>query len=339
MSALAATSGDRQSPVIDPSSRRHVEAGNSGTTPSENVMRATLPAVLALLVCAGPAMADEPFPATLAGHVVIPAETFIDAPADAPADLKTPGKFTTGRRVDAVGSVEGKSFDRPTGVKYPFRGQPIQGHSGIKRVGDGAFWVITDNGFGTKANSPDSMLYLNQYRFDWNNGAAERFATIFLRDPDKKVPFRIANEAREERYLTGADFDIESFQPVGDKIWIGDEFGPYLLRLDRTGKVEAVFETTADGKPARSPDHYAVTSPATPSATAAFNVRRSKGYEASMPCSKGRCGTPTRKTGKRPQTARSICASLNSTPPARNGPADTGNTCSIRTVSPSGIST
>ena len=79
---------------------------------------------LALLATVCPAIASEPFPATLAGHVVIRAETFIEAPADAPADLKTSGKFTTGSRVDAAGSVEGKSFGRPTGVKYPFRGQP-----------------------------------------------------------------------------------------------------------------------------------------------------------------------------------------------------------------------
>jgi hypothetical protein len=81
--------------------------------------------VLALLATACPAFASEPFPATLEGHVVIPAETFIAAPADAPADLKTSGKFTSGRRIDAAGSVEGKSFGRPTGVKYPFRAQPI----------------------------------------------------------------------------------------------------------------------------------------------------------------------------------------------------------------------
>ena len=48
--------------------------------------------------------------ATLAGHVVLPAATFIEPPADAPADLKTSGKFATGpTRVEALGSVEGKS--------------------------------------------------------------------------------------------------------------------------------------------------------------------------------------------------------------------------------------
>jgi hypothetical protein len=58
----------------------------------------------------------------------------------------------------------------------------------------------------------------------------------------------------------------ESSRSIGDKIWIGEEFGPYIIRADMTGKVEAVFETTVDGKPVRSPDHYAVTA-ATPGAT------------------------------------------------------------------------
>ncbi|MFC4174363.1 esterase-like activity of phytase family protein [Microvirga sp. GCM10011540] len=225
------------------------------------------------------ALAQQQFPVSLAGHAILPAQSFVEAPADAPADLKTPGKFTTGKRVDALGTVEGTSGDRPTGVKVPFKGQPLQGHSGIKSAGDGTFWVLTDNGFGSKANSPDSMLYLNRYRIDWTSGSADRLETVFLHDPDKKVPFRIANEATEKRYLTGSDFDIESFQPIGDKIWIADEFGPFLIKADRSGKIEAVFETSIDGKPARSPDHPSVTTPAVPTGTVSFNVRRSKGYE------------------------------------------------------------
>jgi hypothetical protein len=225
------------------------------------------------------ALAQQHFPATLAGHAVLPAQSFVDAPSDAPADLKVSGKFTTGKRVEALGTIEGTSGDRPTGVKLPFKGQPLQGHSGIKSVGDGTFWVITDNGFGSKATSPDSMLYLNRHRIDWQSGSVQRLETVFLHDSDKKVPFRIANEATEKRYLTGSDFDIESFQPIGDKLWVADEFGPYLIRADRTGKIEAVFETMIDGKPARSPDHYAVTTPATPTGMVDFSVRRSKGYE------------------------------------------------------------
>ena len=94
------------------------------------------------------------------------------------------------------------------------------------------------------------------------------------------MPFRIVHEGTEKRYLTGADFDPEGFQIIGDKIWIGDEFGPYLIQADMNGKVEAVFETQVDGKPVRSPDHYRVVTP-NPGAppAAAVNLRRSKGYE------------------------------------------------------------
>src|SRR6266571_6756919 len=71
-------------------------------------MRATfLASVATIILIASPALAQNEgeFPAKLAGHVVMPAATFIDAPADAPADLKTSGKYTTGKRVDALGTV------------------------------------------------------------------------------------------------------------------------------------------------------------------------------------------------------------------------------------------
>ena len=235
-----------------------------------------------------PAWADQAFPATLAGHAVLPAATYIPAPADAPADLQNPGKFTTGRRVEAIGSVPGMSFERPTGIGLPMPGQPAQGHSGIKTMPDGSFWVLTDNGMGSRANSPDSMLYLNNYRIDWAAGTLARLATIFLHDPDKKVPFRITHEGTAKRYLTGSDFDLEGFQIIGDTLWIGEEFGPYVIKADMTGKVLAVFETMADGKPVRSPDHFMVASPAVPTATANFNLRRSKGYEGFAASKDGR---------------------------------------------------
>ena len=225
------------------------------------------------------AQAVPTFPATLAGHAVLPADGVAPLPADAPRDLATPGKFTTGRRVEAVGTVEAQSMGRTTSMKLPLRAQPLQGHSGIKHMPDGTYWVLTDNGFGTKANSPDAMLYLNRYRIDFDKGGVERLETIYLRDPDRKVPFRIANEASESRYLTGSDFDPESFQFVGDRIWIGEEFGPFLIEVDRSGKVQAVIETTASGKPVRSPDNPAVTTPAMPGGAVAFNTRRSKGFE------------------------------------------------------------
>jgi hypothetical protein len=235
----------------------------------------------ALIAClaVNPAFAESEYPATLAGHAIMPAESFIEAPADAPADLRVSGKYTTGRRVEAIGSVMGKSYERPTGVSLPFKGQPIQGHSGVKVMADGTYWIITDNGFGSKANSPDAMLFLNRYRIDWAAGTFNRLETIFLHDPDKKVPFRIVHDGTEKRYLTGTDFDIEGFQWIGDTLWIGEEFGPYIIKADKTGKVLGIFETMADGKPVRSPDHFMVASPAVPTATASFNLRRSKGYE------------------------------------------------------------
>jgi hypothetical protein len=234
---------------------------------------------LALMVSTT-ALAEGDFPATLAGHAVLPAQTFIDAPADAPADLKSAGKYTTGRRVDTLGSVMGKSYERPTGVSLPFKGQPLQGHSGIKVLADGTFWVLTDNGMGSRYNSADSMLYLNRHKIDWASGTVERQETIFLHDPDKKVPFRIVHEDTAKRYLTGADFDTEGFQIIGDNFWIGDEFGPYIIKADKSGKVLAVFETTVDGKMVSSPDQWSVQSPGAPGATyTTVNLRRSKGYE------------------------------------------------------------
>ncbi len=247
---------------------------------TEHAMKRVVLSLISITTMVLPALAQQEFPATLAGHAILPAQSFIDAPADAPVDLKTSGKYTTGKRVDAPGSVMGKSNDRPTGVAMPFKGQPAQGHSGIKRMADGSFWIITDNGFGARANSPDSMLYLNHYKIDWEKGAFERVATIFLHDPDKKVPFRIVHEGTEKRYLTGADFDLEGFQWVGETLWIGEEFGPYLIKADKTGKILGIFDSMADGKPIRSPDHWAVGSPAVPGASYTnVNLRRSKGYE------------------------------------------------------------
>ena len=243
-------------------------------------------ATFALL--SGPAHAQTAYPATLAGHAVLPAQSFVEAPADAPEDLKRSGKFTTGKRVETLGSVEGQSAGRPTGVSVPFQGQPLQGHSGIKVMEDGTFWILTDNGFGSKANSPDSMLYLNHYKVDFQNGQWQRARTVFLHDPDKKVPFRIVHEGATARYLTGSDFDTESFQFADGAIWIGDEFGPYLLKTDLNGKVLAFFETVVDGKVVRSPDHFAVTTPAVPGGTVAFEARRSKGFEGMAASKDGR---------------------------------------------------
>ena len=84
---------------------------------------------VSLLVLSSPSHAQQAFPATLTGHAILPAMSLLPAPADAPIDLKTSGKYTTARRIDATGTVMGKSYERETGVKLPFAGQPRQGQT------------------------------------------------------------------------------------------------------------------------------------------------------------------------------------------------------------------
>ncbi len=247
-----------------------------------------IPLLLSLLVLAvaSTAQAQSAFPVTLAGHAALPATTFVPAPKDAPASLQTSGKYTTpnGRREDRLGVIAGSSYlsakdaPKPTGISLPFTGQPVQGFSGIKAMKDGSYWVLTDNGYGSKANSADAMLMFHHVKPDWKSGAVKRLQTVFLHDPDRKVPFLIVNEGTGKRYLTGADFDIESMQFIGEHVWFGDELGPYLVKTNRQGKVLAVYDTFVDGKLARSPDHFSVSTPAT---AGAFStpVRRSRGYE------------------------------------------------------------
>ncbi len=237
-------------------------------------------AVAALL--AGSAFADDKeFPAKLAGQAILPANTMTAAPADAPEFLKTSGKFTTpGKRVEKLGTVDGKDGARVTDVKLPLDGQPIQGFSGIKAMADGTFWTLSDNGFGSKANSSDAMLFLHQVKFDWATNKVDVVKNIFLSDPNKIAPFPIVMEGSEKRYLTGADFDIESIQPVADGFWLGEEFGPYLIKVDALGQLTDVVATVVDGKPVKSPDNPTLSMPANPTAKLpVFNLKRSGGYE------------------------------------------------------------
>ena len=243
------------------------------------VATALIAAWLSAVVLGSAHAGQRVFSATLAGHAVFPAASFIAAPEDAPPGLKTSGKFTTGRRVDVPGRVMGRSAGRPTGIGLPFNGQPVQGFSGIKRLPDGTYLVVSDNGFGTKLNSADHMLMLHRFAIDWGSNTVERRETIFLHDAGKIIQFEIVNNTTEKRYLTGADFDPESIQVVGDKIWLGDEFGPYLLRFDMTGKLEALFETTMAGVRVRSPDHFTFAPTKWPDVLKPFNLARSRGIE------------------------------------------------------------
>ncbi|AGT08794.1 esterase-like activity of phytase family protein [Paracoccus aminophilus] len=232
---------------------------------------------------AGPAAAEESFPATLAGHAVLPALTLVTPPADAPRDLWVSGKFTGKTRneqpMSVMGNV-GKDYGgHETGISLPFIGQPVQGLSGFAMTRDaaGSWFTLTDNGFGTKINSPDAMLTFHLMAPDFETGKVTRKETVFLRDPDHKVPFRIANEGTDTRYLTGADFDPESIQYLDGEIWIGEEFGPYLLHATRDGRILDVFATKLDGNVLAGPDTPGIAVPAVPGKD--YQVQRSGGYE------------------------------------------------------------
>jgi hypothetical protein len=246
-------------------------------------MKKTLLIAASLSALCTSALAEETFKAKLVGHAFLPAFTLISPPADAPRDAWVSGKFTGKARNDAAMSVPGDVGpaygNHPTGISLPFIGQPVQGLSGfaMNRAADGSIYTLTDNGFGAKANSPDALLSFHRLKPDFEAGKVARLETVFLRDPDRKVPFRIAYEGTESRYLTGADFDPESIQYLDGEIWIGEEFGPSIIRATADGRVLAVYQTMLDGKVLSGPDTPGTVVPAQPGKD--FRVQRSGGYE------------------------------------------------------------
>ncbi|WP_405140740.1 esterase-like activity of phytase family protein [Sphaerisporangium sp. NBC_01403] len=152
--------------------------------------------------------------ATLTGFASLPAETYV--PGSEPSGFK-------------LGTAP------VNGITAPFPGQPVQGFSGVLRRGDGSFDVLSDNGYGNKANSSDFLLRIQRLKPDFRSGAVKVTGGINLSDPDRRVPFPLT---RQDRTLTGSDFDVESIVGSSDgTYWIGDEFGPFLLHFSSTGKL------------------------------------------------------------------------------------------------------
>ncbi len=125
-----------------------------------------------------------------------------------------------------------------------FDAQPVQGVSSIKPgTSAGAWWALSDNGFGGKWNSSDYRLciYLFDVRPRTEDGGDSRNAlqaVIELSDPAKFFPWRLAEESTPERFLTGFDADPESLVTMPDEsFWIGDEFGPWLLHFSIDGEL------------------------------------------------------------------------------------------------------
>ncbi|MFS0771951.1 esterase-like activity of phytase family protein [Sphingomonas sp. 1P08PE] len=187
-----------------------------------------------LIVAAGLATAGTAPAATLVGFAALPADTFVPGP--------TSGQFGVGGN----------------GSNGPFVGrQPVQGFSAILSNGRGGYQVMADNGFGTKANSADALLYVHDVDVDFRtaaggSGTVTVNGSSTLSDPNRKLGFTtVADQAtyyggtipvdpaiRDGRLLTGADLDIESFRRVADgSYYFGDEFGPYLVHTDAQFRV------------------------------------------------------------------------------------------------------
>lgn len=214
-----------------------------------------------LAVGAAPAGAET---STATGGIVRPAVTStLVARATLSADYLAPGPRSGAQATPANGR---------TG---PFDGQVIPGFSAALANGDGTFWAMPDNGFGAKTNSSDFLLRLYKVKPRWEragggSGRIQILRYITLSDPRHKIKFPIVHE-RGARRLTGADFDIESVQRMGDgSFWIGDEFGPFLLHVDARGRVLSAPVPFPLGKSPQSPELNG----------AAANTRASGGFEA-----------------------------------------------------------
>ena len=142
------------------------------------------------------------------------------------------------------------------GITAPFPGQPIPGFSAVIPLSGSRLLAMPDNGFGAKNNSADFLLRAYDITPDHRRHQVKVNGFISFRDPDRKVPFPIVNQNTPDRLLTGADLDIESLaRDARGDLWIGDEFGPYLIKVDRTGKVlQAPIPLPDGGKSPQSPD-------------------------------------------------------------------------------------
>ena len=188
-----------------------------------------LPAALAGLAAVGAlvptaASADQP-PPTLAGRAVLPAETLSDGPPSGAALVPA-----------------GSSTVVINGITVPLAGQGVLGFSAVIR-GDrpGEYLAMPDNGFGAKANSADFLIRAYEITPDFKtanggSGAVHVGDYVQFRDPDHKFGFPIVHDNDPGRLLTGADIDPESLQRArnGD-LWMGDEFGPWILHFSSDG--------------------------------------------------------------------------------------------------------
>lgn len=204
----------------------------------------------------------------LEGRAVLPVETYAPGP---PA-----GAFFTGN---------------PNGIEFPLPSQPVEGFSGIVAGRTpGEYLAVTDNGFGTQANSVDFLIRAYYLRPDFKTAkggsgelhvdkAAGEF--IEFRDPHGYMPWVPTVAGNPRRLLTGADIDPESIQRGSDgDLWLGDEFGPWILHFDAEG---VLLEA-----PIKFPGLKAATNRDPARAAEAVTVNNSRGLEAIAMSDNGR---------------------------------------------------
>lgn len=174
-----------------------------------------------------------------------------------------------------AGVAAGRGLPNPAqGLPTPFMGQPVQGFSGLLAdgsdgVGRSRFLALSDNGFGGQSNSYDFVLAWHRLTVDWNQRSVSLNGVVELSDPERRLGFPavadrttwptrdlpVDSRVTSRRLLTGYDLDPESFRRLGDgTIWVGDEFGPYLLKVNAQGQLLAApvsipnpLATTAGG--------------------------------------------------------------------------------------------
>lgn len=207
------------------------------------------------------------------------------APTRSAPDAEGPvldGRAKLSALYQAPGPDSGKDAFDGNGQTHPFKGQVIPGFSGIIEKGDGQFYALPDNGFGSKENSSDFLLRIYTVKPNWetadtakdpkDTGGIEVLDYVSLKDPNNKISWDIVNNDTEDRLLTGADFDPESFVQAADgTFWVGEEFGPYILHVDKDGTLLDAPYAYPDVKSPSNPTLGAEEKP---------NLRNSKGFEA-----------------------------------------------------------
>jgi len=196
----------------------------------------------------------------------------LEARAVLPADTVAPGP-PSGASLGA-GPINGFALPFPT--------QPVQGFSGVLRAGPALWWALPDNGYGRKENSADWLLRIYRVRTDFDppgggTGPAAVDGFVELSDPDGRFPYPMV---RADRLFTGADVDPESILEARDgAFWIGDEFGPWMLHFDRSGRL---LDAPVSLKGVRSPQNPTLEPGVSPT------LDRSKGFEAAAASPSGR---------------------------------------------------